>query len=48
MAESTTPAKPAGKPDKSELVNELMERFGTPSYEAWAMSVAELTKKLEA
>lgn len=42
----TAKAKPA--PDKSDLVNEVMARFGTPSWEAWDMTVAELTKKLEA
>jgi hypothetical protein len=35
------------RPDKSDLVNEVMARFGVPSWEAWDMSIAELTKKLE-
>lgn len=37
-----------GRPDKSELVNEVMRQYPSiPSWEAWAMSEAELTKKLE-
>lgn len=35
------------RPDKSELVKEVMQRFGTPSYEAWDMTVEELSKKLK-
>jgi hypothetical protein len=35
------------RPDKSELVNQAMDRFGIPSWEAWDMTVAELAKKLE-
>lgn len=38
---------PEPEPDKSDLVNEVMARLGTPSWEAWAMTVPELTKKLE-
>lgn len=34
--------------EKSALVNEVMRRFPSiPSWEAWAMSVPELNKKLE-
>lgn len=35
------------KPTKDELVAQAIDR-GVPSYEAWAMTVPELTKKLEA
>jgi hypothetical protein len=45
MAEDRNSSK--NRPDKSELVNEAMRRFGIPSYEAWAMTVEDLTKKLK-
>lgn len=35
------------RPDKSELVNEVMQRFGVASYEAWNMTVEDLNKKLK-
>lgn len=34
--------------DKSLLVHAVMQRFGTPSYEAWDMTIPELIEKLEA
>lgn len=33
--------------DKSLLVDEVMRRHGTPSYEAWAMNIPDLIEKLE-
>lgn len=44
----TTPTPPTSRADKSELVDQVMTRFAIPSYEAWAMTVPALTKKLEA
>jgi hypothetical protein len=45
LAEPEPVAEP--EPDKSELVNQVMARFGVPSWEAWAMTIPELIKKLE-
>jgi hypothetical protein len=39
--------KSKSSPDKSELVNEVMARFRIPSYEAWAMTIPDLQKKLK-
>jgi hypothetical protein len=39
--------EPGPEPDQSDLVNEVMARFGTPSWEAWATPVPDLIKKLE-
>lgn len=41
------PADDKKKPDKSDLVNEAWERLRIPSYEAWQMTVEDLTKKLK-
>lgn len=38
----------AEKKDKSDLVNEVMDKHGIPSWEAWDLTVPELRKKLEA
>lgn len=35
------------RPDKSDLVNEAMRRLRIPSWEAWDMTVDELTAKLK-
>lgn len=36
-----------GKTDKSELVLQVMDRFGTPSYEAWDMTIPDLRAMLK-
>lgn len=38
----------ATRADKSELVDQVMTRLAIPSWEAWAMTVPALKKKLEA
>lgn len=40
-------SKSESKTDKSELVAEVMDRFRTPSYEAWAMTIPDLQKMLK-
>lgn len=45
--EPTDGDKPIREMDKSDLVNEVMARFKTPSYEAWEMTVPELAAKLK-
>lgn len=35
------------RPDKSDLVNEVMRRARIPSWEAWDMTVDELNAKLK-
>jgi hypothetical protein len=49
---ASTKAKPPAKEPlpthKDDLAWLAIERHGIPSYEAWAMTVPELTEKLEA
>lgn len=47
MADTAKSTPKKSETDKSELVTQVMQRFGVPSYKAWDMTVAELTKKLE-
>lgn len=39
--------KPRRDKDKSDLVNDAMTRLRMPSYEAWALTVDELTAALK-
>lgn len=47
MADTAKSTQKKSETDKSELVTQVMQRFDIPSYEAWDMTEAELTKKLE-